>query len=254
MCDKNKLTIDFIPIKFGNEQIFSDSLYLPFGDIEVRENGILLSSQITEITLEDLEFYTTGYKCVNGSTIVCNGAFYMKNLKAGPYQTINLTVNYKRLYFWIKNLFLYTRVIFKFNPDTICSDKVELDPSGNPKAKGLTFMIIDPIVGIEYDDFLVTDGLDKEAKNPTLMAIEYAFNKYSTNLGIFFKVILDSIMKHSSIVDKINQEFIRIYCEYDKIEKENQERRKKIEESLEIPAHVKSYKHKLEIIKRLFQS
>jgi hypothetical protein len=252
MCDKNKLTTDFNSIKIANEQILSDYLYLSFGDVEVRENGFLLSSQVTEITITDLEFYTSGYKCVEENKIICNGAFFMKELKSGPYQTINLTVNFKRLYFWIHDLFLYTKVIFIFNPKTICTDQVELDSSGNPKAKGLTFMIIDPITGIEYDDFLVTDGLNREAENPTFMAIEYAFNKYSTNLGIFWKAILDSIMKNSTIVNKINQEFIRIYCEYDKLQKQKEEKRRRIEESLEIPAYVNNYNDKLEIIKRLF--
>jgi len=186
-------------------------LFLPFTDLESRENGTLSSFGTTEMTFEKMTFEPIGYQCILENSIETNAIINIKNFRAGPYQTSGFSLNFKRLFFFIKDLIIFVKVRFVYDSNTLCKDISGTDISGNANRK--LYMIIDNIRGIEYGDFYVTDGLNNESRNPTFVILDYLFKEHSTHFGLFWDSIVNTILQGSEINELIMNEFERTLCE-----------------------------------------
>lgn len=205
MCELGgKVRVPFEPVTIENEKIISTPLFLPFTDLESREDGTLSSFGTTEMTFESLTFDPIGYQCILQDSIETNAMITIKNFRSGPYQTSGFSLNFKRLFFFIKDLIIFVKVRFVYDPNTLCTDV-----SGNRKI----YMIIDNIRGIEYGDFYVTDGLNNESRNPTFLILDYLFKEHSTHFGLFWDSIVNTILQGSEINELIMNEFERTLCE-----------------------------------------
>jgi hypothetical protein len=213
MCDGGKVKVPFEPVKIENEKLISIPLFLPYTDLESRENGTLSSFGTTEMTFESMTFEPVGYQCLLEDSVETNAMISIKNFKSGPYQSSGFSFNFKRLFFFVKDLIMFVKVRFVYNPKTVCQKANDI--SGNITSK--IYMIIDNIRGIEYGDFYVTDGLNVDSRNPTFVILDYLFKEHSTHFGLFWDSILSTILKDSEINALILKEFERTYCEHKKI-------------------------------------
>jgi len=211
MCDGGKVKVPFEPITIENEKIISTPLFLPYTDLESRESGTLSSFGTTEMTFDSITFDPIGYQCLLENSVETNAIMNIKGLRTGPYQSSGFSLNFKRLFFFAKDLIIFTKVRFVYNPENVCKDI-----SGSK-----VYMIIDNIRGIEYADFYVTDGLNNESRNPTFVILDYLFKEHSTHFGLFWDSVLNTILQGSEINELILKEFERTYCEHKKLYGDN---------------------------------
>ena len=132
MCDGGKVRVPFEPVTIENEKLISIPLFLPYTDLESRENGTLSSFGTTEMSFESMTFEPVGYRCFLEDSVETNAMIKIKNFKSGPYQSSGFSFNFKRLFIFVKDLIMFVKVRFVYNPKTVCEQSGDVS-GNNPK-------------------------------------------------------------------------------------------------------------------------
>ena len=209
MCDQ-KIKTPFETVSNEMELFPMNNVAIPYGGPTIKEDVQLDSFGTTENMISKITFTPTGDICINKDGLVTTGEIKIQYFRTGPYQTIGGTLEFRRLFFHFKDLILNVKVKFVYNTDNICSN--------NPTDTKL-FIIIDREKGVDFDEYFVTDGTDITNINDLFYDLTMYFKNYSSNFGVLFDILLNSLLEKSGFVKIISNEFIRIICEDQKLSK-----------------------------------
>jgi hypothetical protein len=137
----------------------------------------------------------------------------IEKLMTGPYETVGSQIEFKDLYFHFKNLKMYLRVKFYFNPLSICRTEEE---TASTKGNGALMLLVDEEMGVEFERYFVTNGEKETDVNDLFFDLESFFKNYNSTFGIFFDAIVDKFEFNQEIGHLIRNEFVKILCEHKK--------------------------------------
>jgi hypothetical protein len=205
MCEK-KIQTPFEKILITENTFPMEKLSIFYGGPSIKEDVTLASFDITENMVSKISFQPTSDICVSDKSITTTGDIKIEYLRTGPYQTLGGTLEFRRLFFHFKDLVIHVKIKFIYNSDTVCTDASDTK----------LLLIVDKDKGVNFDTYFATDGTDITNINELFYDLDKYFKNYSSNFGVLFDILLNSIIKNSELGKLINNELIRIICDSEK--------------------------------------
>jgi hypothetical protein len=235
MCDR-KLNSSFKNQSSTKPEILkSEKLVINYDDPTLFQNVGLYSgvSRTTSISGE-IVLQIDGDICNFGNYLEANGNLKMAQILTGPYETKGGILEYRRLYFFFKDLNLKVKIRYNYDPKTICNGKPIPNPIEPQTAQDLSqnkiLIQVDSDELIEFSGFIASNGADTSNINLQMQNLKPFFEDPKKGFFPFYDAFLINLNENSGFGKLIDQEFQRILCEsnlekakigdyYDKIEK-----------------------------------
>jgi hypothetical protein len=213
----------------------ANSINIPYKGPTTGLETSLRSSNQQQVTIKGKSsFDVEGEICDRDNFIETKAILFFENLNAGPYETVGSEIEFKNLYFHFRNLKIHLNLKFYFNPLSICR---KIEETVSSKGNGSLMLLINEELGVEFDEYFVSDGEDEKNINDLFFDLEPFFKNYNSTFGIFFDSIVDKFEFNQEFGSLIRNEFVRLLCEH----------RKENPKSEEIP--VFAFREKMNLLK-----
>ena len=217
MCDR-KLNSTFSTQKSTiPEKIKTDKIVIPYDDPTLFQSVSLYSggNRITSLSGE-IVFSMGDEICNFGNYLEGKGNLSISSLVTGPYETKDGILDYRRLYFYFKNLQLKVKVRYNYDPNTICDGKPVPNPI-EPKTlqdSSLNKLILKviPEEKVSFSDFISANGENPSNINLQIQNLKPFFEDGSKGFTPFFDGFVVNINENTDIGKKIDQEFQKMLC------------------------------------------
>ena len=213
MCDK------ILSKKYSTQNIdktiefTANSINIPYKGPTTGLETSLRSTKDQKVILKGkISFEVEADICDRENLLETSAILMIEKLTAGPYETVGSEIEFKDLYFHFKNLKLFLKTKFYFNPLSICRE----EESVSTKGIGSLMFMIDEEKGIEFEKYFVSNGTDETKVNELFYDLEPQFKIYNSTFGIFFDSIAEKLEFNKDFGTPVKNEFIKILCEYNK--------------------------------------
>jgi len=237
MCEKF-LDIQFEPqTSIVEEKFFLSSASIGFLNPEGKEITLTSDNLYTSLTGR-VSFEITDKICVDSIVFLSSKAkISIEKLISGPFSVIDGETETKDLYIQMSNVVIFMDIKYFFNPLSICKKDFQ-DLLGETLIKfrnyfkdvqkraiyhkryyttnGGLIMDVDGTKGVTVGDFYISEGVFGPPNQALTDILKPLITNYSTQFGVFYDITLVGIAELSIFSDYIRNEFLRIYCIYQK--------------------------------------
>jgi hypothetical protein len=239
MCDK------FIDILFNPQRsLVQEKFFLEGSSIGfIGKDGkelTLSSNRLNASITGSVGFEVIDKMCIDSIVFLSTKAkITIEKLVCGPYRLTNDEIIKEDLYIQIFNLVIFMDLKYFFNPLAVCKkdfqdllgESLELIKFRNYfkevtkksiyhkryyTTNGGLIMDVDKQKGITIEKVYISDGLFGPPDEELTSLVEPLIKNYSSQFAVFYDIILVGIAELSIFSDLIRNEFLRVYCIYQK--------------------------------------
>jgi len=237
MCEKF-IDVQFEPLtSLVEENFFLAGALIGFLDPSGRELTLDADKLYAKIT-GNMSYEVTDKMCIDSIVFLSTKAkITIEKLVCGPFKLLGGEKEINDLYIQIFNCVIFMDAKYFFNPLSVCKKDFQ-DLLGESLMKfrnyfkdvrkksiyhkryyttnGGLIMDVDRQKGITVEKFYISEGIFGEPNQALTAIIEPLIKNYSSQFGVFYDIILVGIAELSIFSDLVRNEFLRIYCIYQK--------------------------------------